>query len=201
MMMTMTLSAGEAPTPVLMGYQRLDPAGIPQDIRVALTKADLTAMWQRAQADTSAPAVCDLATGTPRFSMRFADGHLLGTMSLAVAVPGKVWRQVTLPFLAGSVRGVSARPLAGVDPGTVAWTSDQTGNLVLTLAPLQQADVIVDLDIPLTSAAGSCVGQWWQVAGFVVSETGVPSSTHHVRWESRRPCRTVTTSMTEDRTR
>jgi hypothetical protein len=155
MMMAMTLSAGEAPKPVLMGYQRLDPAGVPQDIRVALTKADLTAMWQRAQADASVPAVCDLATGTPRFSMRFADGHLLGTMSLAVAVPGKVWRQVTLPFLPGSVRGVSARPLAGVDPGTVAWTSDQAGNLVLTLAPLQQADVIVDLDIPLTSAAGT----------------------------------------------
>ena len=153
-MMSLNVSAGEATKLVLMGYQRLDPAGVPQDVRVALTKADLTTMWQRAQADVSAPAVCDLATGTPRFSLRFADGQLTGTMSLAVAVPGKTWRQVTLPFLPGSVRAVTARPLAGVDPGTVAWTSDPAGNLVLTLAPLQQADVVVDLDLPLTSAAG-----------------------------------------------
>lgn len=149
----LNLSAGEAAVPVLMGYQKLDPAGVPQEVKVALTRLQLTELYRRAQGEAPAGAVCDLATGTPRFDLRVVDGHLLGTMSLAVAVPGTTWQQVRIPVVAGSVRGVSARPLGGSDPGTVAWAGDPTGALVLTLAPRQQADVVIDLDVPLTKAA------------------------------------------------
>jgi len=151
--LTMNLSAGEAAVPVLMGYQRLDPAGIPHDVKVALTRVQLTELWKRAQGIAPANAVCDLATGTPRFDLRVSDGHLLGTLSLAVAVPGTTWQQVRIPVAAGSVRGVVARPLGGSDPGTVAWAGDPTGAVVLTLAPHQQADVVFDLDVPLTKVA------------------------------------------------
>jgi hypothetical protein len=150
--LAMNLSAGDA-TLVLMGYQKLDPAGVPQDVKVALTRMQLTELYRRAQGEAPANAVCDLATGTPRFELRFVDGHLLGTMSLAVAVPGTTWQQVRIPVAAGSVKGVSARPLGGKDPGTVAWAGDANGALVLTLAPRQQADVVIELDIPMTKAA------------------------------------------------
>ncbi len=148
----LNLSAGEA-TPVLMGYQKLDPAGVPQDVKVALTRVQLTELYRRAQGEAPANAVCDLATGTPRFALRVVDDHLLGTMSLALAVPGTTWQQVRIPVAAGSVRGVTARPLGGQDPGTVTWAGDATGALVLTLAPRQQADVVIDLDVPLIKAA------------------------------------------------
>lgn len=152
LLLSMTLSAGEA-VPVLMGYQKLDPAGVPQEVKVALTRVQLTELWRRAQGEAPASAVCDLANGTPRFDLRFVDGHLLGTMSLAVAVPGTTWQQVRIPVAPGSVRGVVARPLGGNDPGTVAWAGDPSGALMLTLAPRQQADVVIDLNVPLTKVA------------------------------------------------
>ncbi|HEX3132204.1 MAG TPA: hypothetical protein VHX44_01325, partial [Planctomycetota bacterium] len=153
LLLTLNLSAGEAAVPVLMGYQKLDPAGVPRDVKVALTRVQLTELWARAQGVAAEKAVCELATGTPRFDLRFADGHLLGTLSLAVAVPGTTWQQVRIPVAAGSVRGVVARPLGGSDPGTVAWAGEPSGAVVLTLAPHQQADVVFDLDVPLTKAA------------------------------------------------
>jgi hypothetical protein len=148
---------GDAPTTVLMGYQRLDRQGLPQDVRVALTKAQLTVMWQRAQGATPTLAVCDLATGTPRYDLRVEGNSLVGTLSLAVAVPGKTWQQVVIPVVPGTVRSLSAKKLGHIDPGTVAWSTDDHGQLVLSLAPQQQADVVIALEIPLQHDAGARV--------------------------------------------
>ena len=157
------IGAGESPTPtvvptpVLMGYQRLDPKGVPQDVRVALTKAQLTLMWQNAQGQKPNPAVCDLATGTPRYDLRLEGSYLLGTLSVAVAVPGTTWQQVRIPVLPGTVRSVTAKKLGAVDPGTIAWSTDENAMLVLSLAPRQQADVVITLEMPLLKEAGAQV--------------------------------------------
>ncbi len=110
------ISAGEssspAPTPVLMGYARLDARGVPEDVRVALSRAQLEHLWQRAHAKTEEQApVCALATGAPEWTVTAAQNgagewDLAAVLALSCAVPGKEWQELRLPVVAGGVASV-----------------------------------------------------------------------------------------------
>ncbi len=155
------LTGAEPPTPVLMGYQRLDAQGRPVDPVVAVDRERFTALWQRAQPTrATAAAVCALATGAPRYEFAFitaadraqAQGHL----RLAYAVPGETWQMIRLPVIAGSVRGCLAESFADRRQLPVAWrtVSDPTTAIEIDLPPRSSGELVFDLEFVLTAESG-----------------------------------------------
>lgn len=144
-------------SPVLMGYDHIDADGLPQAVRVALTRAQLTRLWQRAHPEvvTAAP-VCALATGVPRIALTLAGSSLSGELRLPCAVLSKDWQTVRLPALAAAARAVTLAGLAGapVPAGALAWRADGL-DLVVSLAGGTQAEVVVALALPLVQSAGT----------------------------------------------
>jgi len=151
--------------PVLMGYERLGPDGLPQEVVVALTRARLDQLWKRAhpEAEPIAPAV-DLATGAARYRLRLVGDTVSGELELPLAVLAATWQQVRLPVRPGSLRDVGVLPLhepalgGGTPAGSatarpVAWTI--AGEvLTVTLAPRQQCRLRIGLDLAVEALAG-----------------------------------------------
>lgn len=145
---------GEAPAPVLMGYERLDEAGLPTGVRVALPRDRFTTLWNRAHpTPTATQPVCALATGAPFIELTAAPGRIAGALRLAFAVPGDAWQSLTLPLAPGLVRACAAAALGGAPVPAVAWRQDGQG-LVLDLPPRSQGTVVVDLELPVAGRDG-----------------------------------------------
>jgi hypothetical protein len=102
--------AAEAPEPVLMGYQRLDAAGLPAGVQVALTRAQLQALWQRAQPAPGPGEPCALALGGVDLDLRLDGGRLVGTATFDCAAFGSYWQDLRLGLGAGHVEGISVLP-------------------------------------------------------------------------------------------
>ena len=164
-MICTALSAAEQPAaePLLMGYAKLDGAGLPTDVRVALTRAQFTALWSVAHPEETATApVVELATGAPRWRIAVRDEGatvLAAELRLPVAVLADGWRQVRLPVPSGSVVAVSSEPLSPGGPvpatGSVTWQGEPDA-LVLSIAGRTQATIVVRLSVPLVADGG----QW-----------------------------------------
>ncbi len=150
-----------AAEPLLMGYAKLDAAGLPTAVRVALTRARFTALWSIAHPDQVVQVpVVELATGAPswRIAAREEGATVLAAeLRLPVAVLGDAWRQVRLPVPAGAVAAVSVEALTSggtVPPaGNLTWQADQDV-LVLSIAGRTQATVVVRLSLPLRLDGG-----------------------------------------------
>ena len=180
------LGAGEAPAfpeEVLMGYQELDAAGLPQGVQVALRRAALERLWRRAQPEvpTAAP-LHTLASGAARYRLTVAGDALRGELVLPVAMLGDDWQQLAIPIGGGSVECVTfhalvpperggilpapapaltgfAAPVAPAAPtptGDPAWTI-LDHELVVTLAPRLQGTLVVTLGWPLQRQSSTLV--------------------------------------------
>jgi hypothetical protein len=86
-------------TAVLASYGGLDEQGRPIDVRVALTRQQLTELQRLSMTPVPAgePAV-DFATGLPVVLLEEREETLVGTLSLPVAVFVKEWRTCVLPM-------------------------------------------------------------------------------------------------------
>lgn len=127
------LIASLAAEDVLMGYRRLDAAGLPEDVRVALTREALDRLWQRAHPESvEAPPVVDLATGLGRWSLREDDGRILADLAWPVAVLAASWQDLHLPLA-----GATIRDLRYESDQTMVWTRE-ADRLDLRLPPRSQ---------------------------------------------------------------
>jgi len=119
-----------APETVLMGYQRLDAAGLPAGIQVALTRAQLQALWQRSQPTATSVAPCALALGGLAIDLHLDQSHLpgevVGELAFDCAAFGPGWQELRINGGAGRVTGISAlAPTVPLPPAVLAMGRDQ----------------------------------------------------------------------------
>lgn len=128
--------AGIAAEDVLMGYHRLDATGLPQNIRVALTREALDRLWRRAHPESVAmPPVVDLATGLGRWDLREDEGRILADLVWPVAVLSESWQELSLPLA-----GATVHDLRFESPQTMVWTRSDD-RLDLRLPPRSQGNI------------------------------------------------------------
>jgi hypothetical protein len=118
-----------APETVLMGYQRLDAAGLPQGIQVALTRAQLQALWQRSQPTSASAAPCALALGGLAIDLHLDQGHqpgvVVGELAFDCAAFGPGWQELRINGGAGRVTGISVlAPTVPLPPAVLAMGRD-----------------------------------------------------------------------------
>jgi len=146
--------------PVLMGYSRLDGAGLPKDVRVALSRARFTALWSAAHPeDVTAPPIVDLATGAPQWRIAARDDGMsvMADVRLPIAVLNNAWHQVRVPVPAGTVATVSVEALGADNPlpdaGRITWQGDGSA-MVFSIAGHTQAILVMQLSLPLRLDGG-----------------------------------------------
>ncbi len=166
--------------PLLMGYRSLDPAGLPLEVAVAVSRAALARLWRRAHPDTpAAPPLCALACGAASYVLAVRGDQLAGELSLPLAVLAADWQQLRLAVSPGSVAGVSFRdlrrhpaaavparppgaPIASapdaVSAAAPAWTVSG-GELVVTLAPHVEGELVVALGWPLRAQGAALAAE------------------------------------------
>lgn len=143
-----------AEEPVLMGYARLDPAGEPQEVQVAMRRGAFTALWQKAhpQSATTAPP-CRLASGAPRYDLIFDGSGLGGELRLPLANLDAAWGELRLPTLPGSVTDLRCESLGGVPAAALRWSQEADG-VRLVLPPRSQGLLVLQVHLPLVQSAG-----------------------------------------------
>ncbi len=147
---------GAAADSVLMGYDHLDAAGVPIAVRVALTRDQLTTLWQRAHGETAAPApVCVLATGAARYALDAGSTAVEVLLTMPVAVPGESWQEVHLPLGTGTVRSVRAERLGRVLPPAELAARSAGGVLIVACPPRSQFLLSVAFALPLHPEAAT----------------------------------------------
>ena len=147
---TASESPGPASSAVLMGYARLDAKGVPEDVRVALSRAQLDNLWQRAhpKPEEKIP-VCALATGLPEWKLTGKPGAqknwtIEALLRVPYVVPGSDWQELQLkvpkggfvslrrlPFPANLLGKSLTHSVSSPDP---VWKMSN-GAVVLSLAP------------------------------------------------------------------
>ncbi len=138
-----------AAEPVFMGYRSLNAEGQPQDIRVALTRGQLTQLWKRIHAEAQpADPSADLATGPGNWTLSLSPDHasIEAELHWPVAVFTQAWQQVRLPLHGATVRAIRSAELGATQPGKVVW-SVENNTLVVSLAGTSQATIIINLSI------------------------------------------------------
>jgi len=140
-----------AAEPVFMGYKNLNAEGQPQDIRVALTRGQLTQLWKRSNPEAlSADPSADIATGPGNWTLSLSADHssIEAELHWPIAVFTEAWQQVRLPLHGATVRTIRSAELGATQPGKVVWSVEKN-TVVLSLAGKSQATVIISLSISM----------------------------------------------------
>lgn len=181
------------PVFVPMGYTTLGADGLPQNVVVALTKGEFSALVAAARRDPPAPDnLARVVVGTGTWNGVWRDLQWTFRGALPVANLGGAWGQVTFPVpgrVAGALadrpasvalvhptdanRSAPGRSEAGLETGapgtaaasTVVWRM-VGGSLVVDLPPRFEATLVVTLD-PLVAPSGQATALAFPAGGIL----------------------------------